>query len=170
MQDNHQQSTEVEREVDFDPSRPFFTQRYMREILGWYKRKIFSRLTSNASPVFTKGGDIISANAHLFGIHEPVITQLIEHFNEHGYHDFLFDIGANIGLSSCQSGDAFTEVHMFEPNPLCQKILEVNTAISLSKARLKIYKYALGSEEKKAQLVVPRHNWGGGGIHQGWIE
>ena len=65
MQDNHQQSTEGKREVNFDLSRPFFTQRYIREILACCKRKVFSRLTSNDSPVFTKGGDIISVSTQL---------------------------------------------------------------------------------------------------------
>jgi FkbM family methyltransferase len=148
-----------------EPNRTIiFTQRYVRIILASLKRKLFARLTDNASQLFTKAGDISSIDVQLFGVCDPVLTQSIQHFNKCGYDNYFFDIGANIGLISCEIGDTFTEVYMFEPNYLCSKILEVNTAITLSKTRFKIYKYGLGSFEKKTQLMVPRHNWGGGYI------
>ena len=75
--------------------------------------------------------------------------------------DVLYDIGANIGLTSCQNGNDFAELHMFEPNPLCQHILEVNTALTLTKPKVTIHRFALGAEDKRTRLMVPRHSWGG---------
>lgn len=56
---------------------------------------------------------------------------------------------------------------MFEPNPYCYKILEVNCSIAIYKARYEIYKYGLGLDDKSVNLTVPRFNWGGGFIDDG---
>jgi FkbM family methyltransferase len=86
---------------------------------------------------------------------------VINHFSTDGYNDFLIDIGANIGLTSCQNGDNFKIVHMYEPNPYCCKILEVNTAISIKSAEYHIHNYGMGPCEMEAELKIPLHNWGG---------
>lgn len=78
-----------------------------------------------------------------------------------GYSDFLIDIGANIGLISCQTGSHFDMVHMFEPNPLCVHILSVNASISLDPDRFKIHPVGIGSEQAELILTVPKSNWGG---------
>ncbi len=95
------------------------------------------------------------------GVHEPELIALLGYLSGHGFSDFLIDIGANIGLVSCQCGEYFKEVHMFEPNPLCCHILEVNSTMALSNLKSKIYPYGLGDENKSSVLTVPRHNWGG---------
>ncbi len=97
----------------------------------------------------------------IYGIHEEPLTNEIKHYAFMGYKDFLIDIGANIGLTSCQNGDDFIEVHMFEPNPLCCNILEVNSKITLNTAKFYINRYGLGDLNKKSILTVPKHNWGG---------
>lgn len=125
------------------------------------KHFLFSKLTKNSSPLFLRGGDIISIDPQIIGIHEEHICNSIKHYAEEGYKDFLIDIGANIGLTSCQSGREFSEIHMFEPNPLCCKILEVNTSIGLEPAKVTIHKYGLGAENKSCLLTIPKHNWGG---------
>jgi FkbM family methyltransferase len=142
----------------------FHSIRYRFILWEEFKRSIYTKLTNKTFLGFLKGGDIISHNAQLAGIHEPVITALISSWAKIGYNNFLLDIGANIGLTSCQNGNDFSEIHMFEPNPLCQHILEVNTTLMLTKPTIIIHRFALGMEEKKTRLMVPRHNWGGGYI------
>lgn len=130
-------------------------------IVNSLKCMLFSKITKKSSHLFLRGHDFISIWPQVEGLHEPIITGLIEHFAHNKYGDFLIDIGANIGLTSCQNGHAFKTVHMFEPNPLCCKILEVNTAIALDKEKFTIHPYALGKENKTSKLMVPKHNWGG---------
>ena len=67
------------------------------------------------------------------GVYEPHIKFLIDYLAEKGYSDFLIDIGANIGLTSCQSGNSFKEIHMFEPNPDCVNILKVKESLIKSR-------------------------------------
>ena len=66
-----------------------------------YKRRLFLKITSKSFPIFQRGGDIISVNTQILGIHKPVITSLISSWAKNGYNDFLLDIGANIGCISC---------------------------------------------------------------------
>lgn len=94
-------------------------------------------------------------------MHEPELTAFISLLSQQGYKDFLIDIGANIGLTSCQNGVQFDEVHMFEPNPLCCHILEVNAKIALTSKKYFINNFGLGNENKTTVLTVPKHNWGG---------
>ncbi len=54
---------------------------------------------------------------------------------------------------------------MFEPNPYCCKILEVNAFIALFSTGYHIHNFGLGDEDKKCALWVPRHNWGGAFIN-----
>ena len=129
------------------------------------KHYLFRKLTKNSSPFFLRGGDIISIDPQVTGIHEKHICDSIKHYAAEGYNDFFIDIGANIGLTSCQSGRDFSEIHMFEPNPLCCKILEVNTSIGLEPSRITIHKYGLGDENKNCRLTIPKHNWGGAFIN-----
>lgn len=130
-------------------------------ILNKLRTIAFQKLTKQSTNLFLRGKDIISVVPQINGIHEPELTTLINKFSEAGYGDFLIDIGANIGLTSCQNGNNFKEVHMFEPNPLCCHILAVNTKIALTKSNCEIYPFGLGSEDKSVKLTVPKHNWGG---------
>lgn len=129
------------------------------------KHYFFRKLTKNSNSLFLRGGDIISIDPQVIGTHEEHIFNSIKHYTTEGYKDFLIDIGANIGLTSCQSGREFSEIHMFEPNPLCCKILEVNTSIALEPSKITIHKYGLGAENKNCLLTIPKHNWGGAFIN-----
>ena len=131
------------------------------------KYNAFHKLTKQSTDLFLRGRDIISVHPLINGIYEPELTTLINKLSQAGYGDFLIDIGANIGLTSCQNGNNFEEVHMFEPNPLCCHILAVNTQIALTKSNYEIHPYGLGSEEKSVKLTVPKHNWGGAFINDG---
>ena len=133
--------------------------------LGYRKQKIkyslYKKLTRSALPLFTKGGDIISIPPLANGVYEPEITALINHFSASNFSDFFIDIGANIGLSSCQCGFQFGEVHMFEPNPDCVSILKVNAKIALRSMPYVINEFGLGSKKENLKLYVPYDNWGG---------
>lgn len=129
--------------------------------------KAFRKLTRKSLNVFLKGGDIISRRPMIEGIHEPPLTKFIDNCAENGLSDFLIDVGANIGLTSCQNGNSFKKVYCFEPNPLCVNILKTNLAISLSKSDSEIFDFALGDEDGEFDLYVPKHNWGGAFVKDG---
>jgi FkbM family methyltransferase len=118
-------------------------------------------VVSKDCDLFLRNNDIISADPATSGLWEPHLTALIKSFVDNGYNDFFIDIGANIGLTSCQNGQDFKYVHMFEPNPLCRSILEVNAAITLDESCFKIHPYGLGEADKTVLLSVPKRNWGG---------
>ncbi len=122
---------------------------------------VLKKITKKSLPLFFKGGDIISLDPLANGNYELEIKELIEYFANNGFNHFLIDIGANIGLSSCQSGMKFNEVHMFEPNPNCVSILKINSNIALRKTKYIIHEYGLGSVDETLQLFVPYDNWGG---------
>lgn len=125
------------------------------------KKKIFQFITKKSCPFFLRGDDMISIDPQIFGVHEKIVTKFIDSFSKNGYSDFFLDIGANIGLTSCQNGSKFKKVYMFEPNPLCCKILDVNCSIALNKENYNIYNYGLGNENKKNILTIPKKNWAG---------
>lgn len=130
--------------------------------LVWFGLKswLFKRLTRRSSSLFFRGGDIISVRSQVGGEWEPGLTALLRHFAASGHGDFLIDIGANIGLVSAQSGNGFKRVHMFEPNPHCCNLIEVNAAIALN-VPYTLHRYGLGDGDKTCELTVPKHNWGG---------
>jgi FkbM family methyltransferase len=125
------------------------------------KKILFMSMTNKSMNLFMRGGDIISVSPQIFGTHDEGLTNSIKFYANCGYRDFFIDIGANIGLTSCQNGSDFEEVHMFEPNNLCCNILEVNANIALDSSKFKIYRYGLGEKDKQCILTVPKHNWGG---------
>jgi FkbM family methyltransferase len=129
------------------------------------KMRLFEKVTRRSTNLFLKGRDKISLYPQLVGLHEATITRLIDHFAASGHSDFLLDVGANIGLTSCQNGNSFKRVDMFEPNPLCCNILEVNCRIALSGPEYHVHNYGVGDEDKRCTLMVPRHNWGGAFIN-----
>jgi FkbM family methyltransferase len=129
------------------------------------KHRQFESLTKNSLNLFLRIGDSISISPQIKGSWEPVLASFLKFAASKGYSDFLIDIGANVGLTSCQSGRFFKEVHMFEPNPHCFKILEVNSFFALEKIKYHLYKFGLGDRNKKAKLMVPKKNWGGAFIH-----
>jgi FkbM family methyltransferase len=123
---------------------------------------IYRLITKKSPEIFMRGQDIISAGPQTNGIYEPEIASFIEWLVARNYTDFFVDIGANIGLTSCQHGSNFQEIHLYEPNPICWRILEVNTEISLHNSNYFINRFGLGTENKLTTLSFPRHNLGGG--------
>lgn len=127
----------------------------------WLRKLCYRWLTSNALPLFSRGCDSNSFTVNVLGVHEVQVCKILKQFSDNGNSDFLIDIGANIGLTSCQSGNHFDFIIMYEPNPLCVGILQTNTAISLPKNSYEINQFGLGRTTETLTLRVPRNNWGG---------
>jgi FkbM family methyltransferase len=130
-------------------------------LYDWLTKLCYRKLTSNALPLFSRGSDSSSFTVNALGVHEIQVCKILKKFSQKGNSAFLIDIGANIGLTSCQSGNYFDYVIMYEPNPLCVGILQTNVAISLPKEKYEINPYGLGKTTETLQLCVPRDNWGG---------
>lgn len=125
------------------------------------KGRLLQMLTRKSPRLFFRARDLISTLPQVSGVHEPGVAALMESLAQTGWGDFLLDIGANIGLSSCPGGLRFKAVHMYEPNPLCANILEVNAAIALDAGRYTVHRFGLGEADKRVRLTIPRDNWGG---------
>lgn len=130
-------------------------------------QKAYQSLTRNALHFFFLAGDKVSIEPLLTGAYEPQIRDFIEYAAACGFGDFLIDIGANVGLTSCQSGGHFKELHMYEPNPSCAALLRLNAKIALRGMNYHVHEFGLGEEDGNATLRVPVGNLGGAFIHDG---
>jgi FkbM family methyltransferase len=131
------------------------------------KKRIYKSITKDAPRFFFLAGDNLPIEPLVTGAYEPHIRDLIDYSAACGNADFLIDIGANIGLTSCQSGRYFKEIHMFEPNPTCAAILRLNARIALTGSNYHIHEYGLGEADRIASLKVPVGNMGGAFIDDG---
>jgi FkbM family methyltransferase len=129
------------------------------------RQRIGLRLLKRSLPVFVCGGDIIALDPLVNGHHEPVLNAFLTYLAHEGYGGFFIDIGANIGLTSCQNGDLFREVIMFEPNPEIFPILQLNTRLALASCHHRAFNFGLGPVSSKATLNIPARNIGGAFIH-----
>jgi FkbM family methyltransferase len=129
------------------------------------RQRLGQRLLKRSLPVFLRGGDWISLKPLVNGCWDPTLQALFTHAARHGYQDFFIDIGANIGLTSCQCGDFFREVLMFEPNSEIFPILELNTRLALRTCRKRAFNFGLGPTASSTTLNVPLDNFGGAFIH-----
>ena len=115
-----------------------------------------------------RGGDKISRNALAFGRHEVDTEELIRTYRKNGYNNFLLDIGANIGLISCLTGDGFEKIFCYEPNPQVYRILQTNIEITFGiENHARLNNFGLGEDETQLELTVPKKNIGGAYIKQG---
>lgn len=134
-------------------------------ILNRLRQRIGLWLLKDSLPIFLRGSDSITLDPLVNGFWEPVLTEFITKVARAGFDGFLLDIGANVGLSSCQCGDSFREVCMFEPNPELFPILELNTKLMLRSCRRRAFNVGLGPVSTEATLNIPTHNWGGAFVH-----
>ena len=129
---------------------------------------LFKKITKKSSPLFVKGGDIISRNPFVAGYHEIGIEELIRTYRDNGYNDFLIDIGANIGLTTCFSGKGFSNIFCFEPNPQVFRILQTNVEITFGlDSKVVLNNFGLGDSDAELELTIPKNNYGGAYIKQG---
>ena len=140
---------------------------FFRKENPWHRRlkklqySLFKKLTHNAMPVFVRGGDLISIQPMAWGEYEPEVVELIKYWADLEHSDFFLDIGANIGLISCQVGYLFKQIHLFEPNPDCLSLLKINLKSMLRNQETHLHPYALGNQKERLTLMVPFDNWGG---------
>ncbi len=129
---------------------------------------LFEIITKKSSPLFIKGGDIMSRNPLIAGYHEIATEELIRAFRQNGYSDFLIDIGANIGLTTCFAGKGFSNIFCFEPNPQVFRILETNIEITFGVDKTIILNnFGLGYSDTILELTIPKNNHGGAYLKQG---
>jgi len=131
--------------------------------IGWrhVKARALQALSRRAMTVFLRPGDVISADPIVGGVHEQHIADFFVAASRAGYADFFFDIGANIGLSSCPAVDRFNRIYAFEPNPLAFSILAVNAECTGRIDKFELNNFGIGDRDEMMQLVIPKHNWGG---------
>ncbi len=146
-----------------------FREGLLKRYLNKRKEKLFKSVTALSLPVFMRNVDVISYAPSTSGYYEARIVKIIQFFaQDNQLNDFFIDIGANIGLISCQVVSCFKECHCFEPNPDCFKILSVNLNITSNhSSEIQLYNFGLGEREFGTELVVPKSNWGGGSIVDG---
>jgi FkbM family methyltransferase len=130
-----------------------------------WRGKRLQQLIKARPNLFLPAGDIVSIEPLIFGTYEQGVRKLFEHFSEQGYSDALFDIGANIGLSTVFGGENFEQVFCFEPNPILFDVLCANTRTLPYKTTL--FDFGLGPEDRLSILRVPHHNVGGGYVISG---
>lgn len=133
----------------------------LRYIKSKIKYKLFKLITKKSMGVFLCGNDIISLAPQIEGLHEEFLTKFINKTASTDGSDFFIDIGANIGLTSCQNGNKFKKVVCFEPNPLAANILKTNLSICLNQNNFEVFEFALGDTDGEFELYIPKHNWGG---------
>lgn len=124
------------------------------------KKYLFTKLTKQALPLFIKGNDSIASSSMASGCYEEYLVEFFKNSAKDGMNEFFIDIGANIGLISCQLNNSFNEFHMYEPNPVLSKILEANASSTFDN-NFMIHTIGLGPADGKFKLNVPKLNWGG---------
>ncbi len=129
---------------------------------------LFEKITQNAANLFVKGGDVIARNPLVFGRHEVDTEELITAYRINGYNNFLLDIGANIGLTSCFTGNGFENIFCYEPNPQVYRILQTNIEITFGiDHKVTLNNFGLGESNNQLELTIPKNNYGGAYIRQG---
>jgi FkbM family methyltransferase len=127
-------------------------------------RWLFQKLTRKATKCFMPSGDLITFEPSVWGIHEPDLDRLLACFSRDGHKDFLLDIGANVGLITCQNLHRFTRIYCFEPNPTTFKVLSANCDAA-EPSKVTLFPFGLGTSDETVELSIPRGNLGGAFIH-----
>ena len=118
---------------------------------------LLEKITKKSTNLFVRGGDKISRNALAFGRHEVDTEELIKAYRENGYNNFLLDIGANIGLISCLTGDGFEKIFCYEPNPQVYRILQTNIEITFGiENHARLNNFGLGEDDTQLELTVSK--------------
>jgi FkbM family methyltransferase len=131
-------------------------------------RDLIDKITQKSANLFVRGGDKISSNPLAFGRHEIDTEEVIKTYRNNDYNDFLIDIGANIGLTSCLTGNGFSRIFCYEPNPQVYRILQTNIEITFGiNHQVTLNNFGLGEGDNQLELTIPKKNYGGAYIKQG---
>ena len=115
------------------------------------------RLTKRTLPLYVRGGDYISGVPLVSGTWEPEVVALLRALAADGYNQALFDIGANIGLTTYQALDVFQKSYCFEPNPRVFHVLCAN----LYGGGAKLFDFGIGDKDEASTITVPKKNFAG---------
>lgn len=129
-------------------------------LFAYLRCRLYAALTKRASPIFLKPADRISESPAVEGIYEWEVVALIRRLARAGGGDALFDIGANIGLTSFYVKGSFKNVYCFEPNPKIFHILSANLFESLGRG-VALFNFGLGPRDEENTLNIPKDNAGG---------
>ncbi len=143
-----------------------YSQPLRAKIRQRIKDEILPRILDRKINLFLRTNDEITYDPILHGLHEPVVVSLLQ-FLAAGRGDFLLDIGANVGLTTVLSGNEFGRIDCVEPNRLVAAVLGTNLALNLRTGQYHVHEVGLGDKAGTAELLVPRHNFGGGFILEG---
>jgi FkbM family methyltransferase len=100
-------------------------------------------------------------NAYILGEHQPGVAHWLATFASPDATSL--DIGANVGVFALEllvSSRPHGIVHAFEPNPEAVALLEKTIADNSLQENLKVHGFALGEEERLAELKIPDKNNG----------
>lgn len=141
-------------------------QSFLEKLWHIYGQRLYRLIVSKDTNLFLKPTDTISYRPTLFGSHEPNVEALIrDSAGEFG--DFLLDVGANVGLTSCLAGGEFGRIDCVEPNDLVANILETNVALNLPDVPVTVHRVGLGVEDAETVLHIPVDNFGAAFIEEG---
>lgn len=127
------------------------------------KIKKYQNVISKSPSIYMRPHDIISLNPITRGYHEKDVEAFIKWASLNGFSNFLIDIGANIGLTTCLAGENYKNIYCFEPNILVRRILETNIDITFNKQNknIQIFPFGLGNQELSTTITIPKKNFGG---------
>lgn len=131
-------------------------------IKTFLKKWILKKVFTNQSSLFVRGQDKISILPLIGEPYEPEISSFMKYAVSNGFSNFLFDVGANIGLTSCQEGHQFDAIYCYEPNPLLYKVLETNLELVGLSERTQIKTFGIGATEGEFLISMPINNLGAG--------
>lgn len=136
------------------------SQRAISEIPMYLKKKMLKKILVNTSDLFLRASDKISIGPLLGFSYEKKISEYLNI----GEKDkkALIDIGANIGLVSCENGKKFRKIYCFEPNPKLFRILQTNLEISGIRESCELFNFGLGQKSGVWNLQMPSNNYGAG--------
>lgn len=143
-----------------------YEQGVLHKLFYRQAQNVHKFLMRGSGNYYLKPNDIISHRPSLFGYHEPHLEALFAELSK-THHDFLLDIGANIGMTAVMVGRPFKVIHCIEPNTIISKILDVNLTLADLSDKTTIHEIGLGYEDKREELHIPRFNFGGAYIPEG---
>lgn len=117
-------------------------------------------VTIRGAKFYVPTSDLVGRAMYFFGDLDPKLSALVKQCLKPG--DCALDIGCNLGLLAvkmAQSVGPSGQVHAFEPAPrmigYLRKVMMANPTLPIT-----LHEFALGSEETRLDLIIPRDNAG----------
>ena len=137
-----------------------YKKSFFNVIYNKLKILLFNFITKKTLKLFFLGGDLIN-NSMINGYHEDHLVALIKNFANSNHNHYFIDIGSNTGLITCQIGNLFKNITMYEPNLILADLSKLNIKLAFSNKDIIVNSYGLGENNAEYDLFIPKHNWGG---------